>query len=356
MTEKAITTYKQGDIIPKGKGEIININLAETMELGQVLADSGMFPDCKSKAQAVAKILLGRELGLTPVYSLQKIYVVQGRLNIGYELVAALVNMSEHYRYTVDETTDMQCKITFLRDGKPIGISQFTIQDAQKAGLVKPDSNWMKWPDVMLFARTITQGAKKYCPEILAGTETLEDSVRELSLRGEVTKAGEPPASAWQQFWGAARKKGFTEDEEIHKALKVASMKEWLAEGKTLEQAIDALPNLRAQRDAEDLYRQTAKPAVVKSEPPTTVNKQVESQTEGKAGQKTYPKVTPDRVDQLSRALTAAGYLPGELREALFNGMKIIKLADLDTNQGNLLEAFCKRKEAEKGMKLPFEE
>ena len=88
-------------------------------------------------------------------------------------------------------------------------------------------------------------------------------------------------------------------------------------------------------------------------EPPTATTSKAEA-TPGE--KKIFPKVSQDRVDQLSRALTAAGYLPGEVRQALLRGMKIEKLEDLDTNQGNLLEAFCKRKEAELDMKLPFEE
>lgn len=57
-------------------------------------------------------------------------------------------------------------------------------------------------------------------------------------------------------------------------------------------------------------------------------------------------KISPDRVDQLSRALTAAGYFPKD-REKLFQDWKIEKLSDLTVHQGELVEAWCKRKQAE---------
>ncbi|NJO31398.1 MAG: recombinase RecT [Richelia sp. SL_2_1] len=48
------------------------------------------------------------------------------------------------------------------------------------AGLLGKD-NWKKWPSDMMFARALTRGARRYCPDVFGGPaytkEELEDSV-----------------------------------------------------------------------------------------------------------------------------------------------------------------------------------
>ena len=44
----------------------------------------------------------------------------------------------------------------------------------------------------------------------------------------------------WQRFWGEVRRLGYT-DQEAHAKLKVKSMKEWLAQGLSLDEALDIL-------------------------------------------------------------------------------------------------------------------
>ena len=65
-------------------GRVIEIvdELKQPMAIGEVFAKSGMFPDVKSQAQAVVKILAGKELGLSPFESMGSIYVVNGRLSL----------------------------------------------------------------------------------------------------------------------------------------------------------------------------------------------------------------------------------------------------------------------------------
>ena len=290
---KTMVNFKTGEIIPI---EAMPLTLHDTIELGELLNQSGMFPGVTTKAQAVAKILLGRELGLGPVYSLLKIHLITmpGRpatLALSGELVAGLINRSKRYSYDIITHTNEECLINFKRDDVVGYPSKFTLQDARTAGLVKPESNWVKWPRAMLFNRTMTQGAKFFCPELLAGADVLEDIGYDVSPNGEKSKAGEPPPSAWMHFWGDTRKRGYNTEEAVHLALKVESLKVWLAQGKTLDDAIEALPNLTAARDADELYGKAHKP-----EPSTTASKQVEATPEGKQGGTQAELSTPTGV------------------------------------------------------------
>jgi len=63
--------------------------LADTLKLGEVLARSGFFADTRDAAQAVTKILGGRELGIGPIASMTGVYIVKGRVAIGANLMAA---------------------------------------------------------------------------------------------------------------------------------------------------------------------------------------------------------------------------------------------------------------------------
>lgn len=160
--------------------------LKEPMALGEVFAKSGMFPDVKDQAQAVVKIMAGKELGLSAFESMASIYMVNGKLALTSKAMSSLIKRSRKYDYTVDELTETECKISFYRLQKPedgmnkdvlLGQSIFTFKDAAKAGLVNKDV-WKNYPKNMLFARALSNGARFYAPDAICGyyaTEELQD-------------------------------------------------------------------------------------------------------------------------------------------------------------------------------------
>lgn len=155
--------------------------LKEPMAMGEVFAESGMFPDIKTQAQAVVKIMAGKELGLSPFESMASIYMVNGKLALTSKAMSSLIKKSKKYDYSVDELTETECKISFYKVGGTedhiIGQSIFTFKDAAKAGLVNKDV-WKNYPKNMLFARALSNGARFYCPDAICGyyaTEELED-------------------------------------------------------------------------------------------------------------------------------------------------------------------------------------
>lgn len=152
--------------------------LKEPMALGEVFAASGMFPDIKTQAQAVVKIMAGKELGLSAFQSVSGIYMVNGRLALQAGVMSSLIKRSTKYDYTVDELTTEICKLTFYdttkEEHRPLGESEFSFKDAAKAGLVNKD-NWKSYPKNMLFARALSNGARWYCPDVICGWYTAEE-------------------------------------------------------------------------------------------------------------------------------------------------------------------------------------
>jgi hypothetical protein len=137
----------------------------EIMSIGKAFAESGMFPDIKSAAQAIVKIQAGSEIGIPPFASMSGIHIIQGKPTIGAGVMAAMVKGSNKYDYRVIESSELICSIDFFQGKEKIGNSTFTIADAKKAGTKNLD----KFPKNMLFARAMSNGVKWYTPDVFAG-------------------------------------------------------------------------------------------------------------------------------------------------------------------------------------------
>ncbi len=145
------------------------LTLQDTMSLGQVLAKSGYFKDAKGEAQAVVKVLAGREMGFGPIASMTGVHIVQGKPTIGANLLGAAIKGSGRYDYRVIELTNERAEIAFYQGGEEIGRSEFTMSDAKQAGLAGKGGSWKSYPRNMLFSRAMSNGARWYCPDVFSG-------------------------------------------------------------------------------------------------------------------------------------------------------------------------------------------
>lgn len=138
----------------------------------RAMSASGFFPDSKQAAQAVVKVLAGRELGFGAFASMTGVSVIQGKPVVGANLTAAAIKQTGKYNYRVLTHTDQECNIAFYEGGMDenhcVGVSRFTMNDAKAAGLTAKD-NWKKYPRNMLFARAISNGQKWYAPDVYNG-------------------------------------------------------------------------------------------------------------------------------------------------------------------------------------------
>jgi len=177
--------------------------LEEMAPLCEVFVKSGIFTDVKDQAQAIVKVLAGREIGLTPLESMMNLYIVKGRIAASAKVISSLVKKSRNYDYKITKIADDECQIEFFKieaEGAEtsLGTSTFTIKDAARAGVVNGD-NWKNYPRNMLFARAITNGARWFCPDVYSGyaEEELEGVLIEpkkdvvsIDLNGEVKTNG----------------------------------------------------------------------------------------------------------------------------------------------------------------------
>jgi hypothetical protein len=147
--------------------------------------------------QTLAKLVFGRDLGLSATAALTGIHIVEGKPEISANVQAQMVKTyvgpaGERYDYRVDELTAEACAITFFRrrrgdeEWEVLGQSTYSIDDATTAGLNNKPV-WKKHPKNMLFARCVSDGVAFYCPEVTNGIRVYSEG--EIDTSREQTPA-----------------------------------------------------------------------------------------------------------------------------------------------------------------------
>ncbi len=153
----------------------------DLMTVAQAFAESGIFSDSKTAAQAFVKIMAGQEMQMAPFQAMTGIHIIAGKPVIGAGLMAGRVKGSGKYDYHVKEHSEKICSIDFTQDGIVIGNSTFTLDDAKKAGTKNLD----KFPKNMLFARAVSNGVKWFTPDIFSTPVYTPEEMAEVIENGE---------------------------------------------------------------------------------------------------------------------------------------------------------------------------
>ena len=168
-------------------------SIDDAVRIASAMSSSKKFPDIKNPEMAFAKMMAGAELGFGPFASISGVDIIQGRPALSARLIASAVKASDKYDFIVQDHSDKLCKIEFFEysldrsNKESIGTSEFTIEDAKKAGLTNRD-NWKKYPRNMLYARAISNGVRWHCPDIFHGGAYTHE---ELGVEDPV-ESGEP--------------------------------------------------------------------------------------------------------------------------------------------------------------------
>jgi hypothetical protein len=183
--------------ISEGSYNAQNMTIREMSFIANEMAQARMFPDITTAHTAFVKILAGREMGIGPFQALSGIHVIQGKAVLGGGLLAAAVKNSGRYDYKVLEQTDKVCRIQFLEGKTPIGTSEFTIEDAKKAGTKNLD----KYPKNMLFNRAMSNGVKWYAPNVTSGPVYVEGEITDTAV-----EASQPEPPIYEDTWSSEQK------------------------------------------------------------------------------------------------------------------------------------------------------
>jgi hypothetical protein len=147
------------------------------VQIGRMFAKSGMF-GCEKEEQGQVLALICMTEKRSPVDINRSYDIVDGKLR--KKSLASLADFrakggKHKWIKTGEDGKEAEIKLTI--DGETI-TSKFTMEDAQKQGLIKPRSNWEKSPQNMLRARAVSNGVAMLCPEIFAGDDSESDEPR----------------------------------------------------------------------------------------------------------------------------------------------------------------------------------
>ena len=153
--------------------------LAEVGQLAHAIANTEFVPKALrgDEAAIAAAILYGDEVGLSPMQSLAKIAVIDGRPALAAEAQRALILAAGHQLWFEDMTVT---KVTVA--GRRAGAEQivrvtWTMDDAKRAGIAGKQ-NWRSYPRAMLIARASAELARSLFADAIGGlaaTEELDD-------------------------------------------------------------------------------------------------------------------------------------------------------------------------------------
>jgi hypothetical protein len=146
--------------------------------MATILAESGFFDSARTAAKAYAKIMAGRELGIGPMTALSNVEVIRGKVTVSAQLQGALLARSDRYSSTLVEATDARCSIDFFKDGEKVGTSTYAIEEAGRAGLTRKDV-WKQYPSDLLYARALTRGIRRVCPDLLLDAAYIREEMGE---------------------------------------------------------------------------------------------------------------------------------------------------------------------------------
>lgn len=124
------------------------------------------------QGEAAVKVLFCYENNLPLTAANTGLYIVNKKLAVQSNIIAAKFRQHPDYDYKIKTLTDDCCEIEVYRrmfGGEPevIGISKFDKEDAKTAGLLAKD-NWKNYPRNMYFGRALTNAYRWYAPDLFS--------------------------------------------------------------------------------------------------------------------------------------------------------------------------------------------
>lgn len=154
-------------------------SLQEAMQIADLLAGSDIVP--KDYQRKPGNILVamqwGAEIGLQPLQAMQNIAVINGRPSIWGDAMLALVRSSGLLDFIREELSEDGTKAicTVKRKGEEPTVSEFSMEDAKKAGLSGKQGPWTQYPKRMMKLRARSYALRDVFPDVLKGMAIAEE-------------------------------------------------------------------------------------------------------------------------------------------------------------------------------------
>lgn len=159
----------------------IDINdLGQAMEFAEVLAGTNIVPKQYQNrpGDCLVAMMMGAELGLNAIQSLQHIATVNGRPSIYGDAMLAIVKRHPDFVKIIEtfdpETNTARCELH--RKDAPVVIQEFGQRHAEQAGLWKKAGPWSQYPGRMMKFRARGFAIRDQFPDAILGLVTREEA------------------------------------------------------------------------------------------------------------------------------------------------------------------------------------
>ena len=163
-----------------GRGLVLS-NLEDMWRFAQKVIESGIAPaTLNTPAKIFVVLQSGAELGMGPMRSLNSFYVVNGQARLFGDTPLALVRQSallEYIKEHIDGEGDGRvavCETKRKGDPEP-KITEFSVEDAQLAGLWGKAGPWKQYPKRMLTYRARAFNLRDNFPDCFGGATIAEE-------------------------------------------------------------------------------------------------------------------------------------------------------------------------------------
>ena len=195
--------------------------LDEAMQFANMMSKSNIVPkDYQGNpGNVLVAVQWGMELGLQPLQAMQNIAVINGRPSIWGDAMLALVRGSGLLEAIKEDISETGAVCTIKRRGEDAVSREFTIEDANRAGLSGKQGPWQQYPKRMMQMRARAFALRDVFPDVLRGINIAEEA-RDMPTEkdmgdAEVVDAPQaPPASKTEALRNkVAAKRGKAGDE-----------------------------------------------------------------------------------------------------------------------------------------------
>lgn len=183
------------------------VQFEQGQRAAKLLASSRLVPDHYkgSIGDCFVALDLSLRLGMGVFMVMQKTYVVHGRIGFEAQLLIAIVNSRGPFTGPIEyervgapgaDAYGITAYATSRKTGKRHEAT-VTVGDAKKLGWWdKKDSLWPKMTEQMLHYRSATFLARRYCPEVLMGFNSVDELRDGTVIEAEYTERAQAPAQA----------------------------------------------------------------------------------------------------------------------------------------------------------------
>lgn len=150
--------------------------------IAKTAQNSGLYAGVGGESKILMILLAAHELGIKPMVALNGgIWNIQGKIEISARLMNSMIRRAGH-SIVLKRCDKEACIIEGKRaDTGDTFSSQFTIEDANKAG-ISGRTTWKTYTEDMLYSRAMSRLARRLFPDII-GTAYVEGEIRDGDIK-----------------------------------------------------------------------------------------------------------------------------------------------------------------------------